>query len=561
MSFQKDRKGKELIKKLCIPDHNGEFCYDPELLEQMHAYCKQDVIAERFAASATPPLTEEEHRDWVLLEKNNDRGIKIDRELAKAAAVYADDEIEEISKKLSEITDGVITSPRQFTRIKNYLVPHMEKDEGIRKCMTRVEIDRRSGEQKRRIACDRDARLKLLILESEHPGRLPEHIKTLIELLDDAGRSSVHKYRNMDQRAGDGDRVRGVYISGGAVQTGRHSSVAVQVHNLPRETAFEPEVTRKTILQGKPLTNGVMDTLSGMLRYSIMSAPGHLFVGGDWSSIEARILPSLTDDYEAAKVLNVFRRQDRSPKLPDIYTVAAAELFDIPVGEVTPPKRQIGKVCVLALGFGGGQTAFQSMARGYGISVSDDDAFHIVRKWRLANRWAVSFWADLEKASRLAVKYPGELHEAGRVKYCRPEENAPLYCELPSGRVLSYQNPKLEMEDGPGGPQYRLTSIKAQWKPKRGETDWGRINLYGGLLAENCTQAAAADLLRHAMRLADEDGWPVVATTHDEVLLEVRDDEAEEAAEALEAIMMDKPEWAKDMPLACKIWSGKRYSK
>ena len=47
MNFQKDKRGKELIKLLCIPDHNGEFSYDRDLLQEMYEYCKQDIIAER----------------------------------------------------------------------------------------------------------------------------------------------------------------------------------------------------------------------------------------------------------------------------------------------------------------------------------------------------------------------------------------------------------------------------------------------------------------------------------------------------------------------------------
>ena len=63
------------------------------------------------------------------------------------------------------------------------------------------------------------------------------------------------------------------------------------------------------------------------------------------------------------------------------------------------------------------------------------------------------------------------------------------------------------------------------------------------------------------MRLADEDGWPIVATTHDEIVLEVRDDEIGKAFEGLEAVMLTRPDWAADMPLACELWSKKRYRK
>lgn len=559
--FQKDKRGKELIKLLCIPNHEGDFCDDPEPLDEMYVYCKQDIIAERVAAMATPPLTDEEHLDWVLVEKKNDRGLRIDIELAKAATIYADAEVEEISKKLTRVTDGEITRPQQFKRIKDYLEPYMAVDDGIRKAMTRIETDRRSGEEKRRIACDRDARTKLMSLEKEQPGRLPANVKDLVELIDEAGRSSVHKYRNMVQRAGDDDRVKGCYIPGGAVQTGRHSSVGIQVHNLPRRTMPNPDITRQIILQGYPLVDGVMDTLSGMLRHTIMAADGHSFVCGDWSSIEARLLPYLACDDEADRVLDIFRQQDADPEAPDIYKVAASAIFHIPPTKIDKAQRQIGKVCTLALGYGGGIRAFQSMARAYSIHIPDDEAQNIVKTWRHANRWTPNFWTALDSAARSAVKYPSEMYQVGLVKYCCPDPGAPLYCELPSGRILSYPDPKLEAFEGLYGTELRFSSIKAQWKPKRGEKEWGRVNLYGGLLAENITQAAAADILRHAMRLCDEDRWPLTGTTHDELMLEVREDEVSDATDALEAIMLDKPSWAKGLPLSCEIWAGDRYQK
>ena len=145
----------------------------------------------------------------------------------------------------------------------------MEADNGIRNAMTVVETDRRSGEVKRRIACDRNVRLKLLDLEEQQPGVLPANVKSLIELLEEAGSSSVHKYRNMVQRACIDERVRGAYIYSGASQTGRHSSVGLQVHNLPSKNvlkALDLAATRKKIVSGASLSDGVMATRKSTLR-------------------------------------------------------------------------------------------------------------------------------------------------------------------------------------------------------------------------------------------------------------------------------------------------------
>ena len=52
-----------------------------------------------------------------------------------------------------------------------------------------------------------------------------------------------------------------------------------------------------------------------------------MFVWSDWSAIEARITPWLAASPGADKVLDIFRANDRDPALPDIYTLAAADIL------------------------------------------------------------------------------------------------------------------------------------------------------------------------------------------------------------------------------------------
>ena len=58
-----------------------------------------------------------------------------------------------------------------------------------------------------------------------------------------------------------------------------------------------------------------------------------------------------------------------------------------------------------------------------------------------------------------------------------------------------------------------------------------------------------------------ERDWPVVGHTHDELLLEVPDDEVDEATEELRLAMTDLPAWTEGLPMAAEIWSGRRYRK
>ncbi len=559
LPIQKDPAGKKLIKLLSQPtiQPDGKLGRnrDPELLEQFYAYNVRDVDTERFGKKCTPELTDDEFASFIAAEKINDAGLLVDREFAEAAVKYAGAEMRQISQKIKLLTDGAVETPKQHKRIKEYIEPRITCD-AIREAMTVTRVDRRTGEETVKQTFDRSARAKLLALEELKPGTIDPKMLELIELTDDAGRSSVAKFQNMVDRAGPDGRVQGAYMFAGAGQTGRFSSVGLQVHNFPRATAADPDAVRDAVVSGEPIDD-VMSTLASMLRPSIVAAPGHTFVCGDWSAIEARVLPWIAGD---ETVLDVFRQNDADPNLPDIYVVMYAKIFNVDPGAVTKEQRAVGKVIVLSLGYQGGYRALQAMARAYGVSITDDEAESYKVAWRDINPWAMDFWHGLERASRRAVRSPGEEFEVGRVKILRPE-NAPLYIRLPSGRMLSYPSPILQERETEYSSQEEVWSIKSSWRPKQHEKEWPRVNLYGGLLAENVTQAASADILRTALvDLVDLD-WPVVAHTHDEILLEVRDDEVADAEVELRRAMLHMPAWADGLPLDCEIWTGRRYKK
>lgn len=539
-----------------------DFCLDEDLLREMYAYCRQDVEVERLGARASQPLTEEEFAAFIANEKINDAGLYVDVKFADAAGNYAEQEVAQISDELSRLTDGQVTSPRQYQRLKDLLLPYAEQDDRIQDAMTVKTKDRRTGEETSKTALDRDARRKLLELVEADPEILPEDVVAIIHLIDEAGRSSVHKFNAMVARSGHAGRVQGAYMFSGAGQTGRFSSVGLQVHNFPRRCAKDPEQVRDDVIKGRGLDD-VMDTLASMLRPSIMAPEGHQFVCGDWSAIEARILPWLTDTPGGREVLDVFAGNDADPDAPDIYMVEYAKAYNKRPEDVSKDERAIGKVLVLALGYQGGYRALQAMARSYQVSMPDEEADVLKDLWRANNPWAVDFWSDLQHQAIQAVQHPGIQYDVGRLTYYRPDDAAstPLYCFLPSGRPLAYPFPRVDVdEDHPRQPLV-LSAIKATWKPKRGESEWPRVNLYGGLLAENATQGVGACVLRAAMVDLVERDWPVVGHTHDELLLEVPDDEVDEATEELRLAMTDLPAWTEGLPMAAEIWSGRRYRK
>jgi len=525
VSMKKDHRGAQLIRLLSIPQADGTFREDAGLMAEMIAYCEQDVRAMREISKAMRPLSAEELADYHVNERINDRGVLVDVPLAKAAMRYAHDELVEIEERVAELTDGEITSVRS-PKMREWVLARVG-DEAKKLMLV-----------KDKYSIDKTVRANLLAMEN--PDEIPSAVAEVIQCADDLWASSVAKFSRMADLADDEDcRVRGAFVFAGGAATGRASSYGLQVHNFTRKCAKEPDAVRQSMVRGHNIVPAygkrVTDVLRGMLRPALIPAPGKHFVVADWSAIEGRVNPWLAASAFGEAKLDVFRR-----KL-DPYKVNAAATYSVAYEEVTGEQRQVGKVQELALGFAGGVGAFAAMGRAYGVHFEEAQARRIVDAWRRANPWAVPFWQDLDEAYTRAMRNPGHEFGAGRVAYLFDGQH--LWYALPSGRVLCYPYARLE-SDG-------VTYAKASWKPAADATEWPRARLWKGLACENITQAAANDILRHALRQLDD----VVLHVHDEIVIET------DQPIDLERIMCSPPAWAEGLPLAAEVQTMTRYGK
>ncbi len=275
-----------------------------------------------------------------------------------------------------------------------------------------------------------------------------------------------------------------------------------------------------------------------MLRPALIPAAGKQFVVADWSAVEARVTAWASADPQAEDVLQVFRDGR------DIYKREAAGIYRVPEDSVDKEQRQIGKVAILSLGFGGSIGAFSAMGRNYGVIMPESDSRRIVDAWRRANAWAVRYWGKLEEAYTRALRNPGREFSAGRVTYLYDKQH--LWYALPSGRILCYPFAKFEGDE--------ITYVKAAWKPAADAKEWPRARLWRGLACENITQAVANDLLRHALRQLPD----VVLHCHDEIVQETADPDA---PNILEQVMCTPPDWAAGLPLSAEVQVMNRYGK
>jgi DNA polymerase len=502
-------------------------------MAEMIAYCEQDVRAMRAISLGMRPLSEEELGDYHVNERINDRGVMVDVPLCQAAVKFASDEMIEIEQIVDEVTEGAITSVRS-PKMRQWVIDRVGPQ------ALKLMESHKDGEKKYSI--DKTVRANLLAMEN--PDEIPPAVAEVIQCADDLWASSVAKFSRLADLADVEDqRVRGAFVFSGGSATGRASSYGAQVHNFARKCAAEPDAVRNAMVRGHTIVpkygERVTDVLKGMLRPALIPAAGKQLVVADWSAIEARVNPWLSNCFAGERKLEIFAKGE------DVYKVNAAATFGVAVDAVDDRQRQIGKVQELACGFAGGIGAFAAMGRVYGVHLPESDAKRMVDAWRRANAWSVPYWQKLEESYTRAMRNKGHEFPVGRVTYMFDGQH--LWYMLPSGRVLCYPYARLE-QDG-------ISYAKAAWKPAADAKEWPRARLWKGLACENITQAVANDLLRHALRQLDD----VVLHVHDEIVLESTD--PVEAAARLEKVMCTPPAWAKGLPLAAGVSVMTRYGK
>jgi DNA polymerase bacteriophage-type len=541
-SMKKDHRGAQLIRLLSIPQADGTFRNDPDLMAEMVAYCEQDVRAMRAIAQAQRELSADELRDYHVNERINDRGVLLDRPLAQAAVRYSDAESADIQQTVEEATGGEIKSVRS-PKMRSWVLDRVGPQ------ALKLATVYKDGEPK--LSIDKNVRFNLLALAEENPDEVPAIVAEVIQCADDLWASSVAKFARAAALADDEDqRVRGAFVFAGGSATGRASSFGLQVHNFPRRCADDPALARQAMVRGHKIVpqfgKRITDVLKGMLRPALMAPEGKRLVVADWAAIEARVTPWASNTNSGAEKLGIFARGE------DVYKHNAAATFHVRYDDVDKDQRQIGKVQELACGFAGGVGAFASMGRIYNVILTESDSRKMVDGWRRANPWSVNYWTGLERAYTGAMRHPGKEISAGRVTYLYDKQH--LWYALPSGRVLCYPFARFDEEGN-------ITYAKAAWKPAADAKEWPRARLWRGLACENITQAIANDLLRHALRRLADEGFEVVLHVHDEIVLETDASTAEDAAAALVKIMCTPPLWAAGLPLNAEVAIMQRYGK
>ena len=519
---QKDPIGKRLIQKLSKPNAKGVFNEDPELLQQLYEYCKQDVRTEMAVAAQLRPLEPSEQSVWVLTNIINDNGVPVDPAELQRAIDAAVSNKGTIVLEMGTITGGI--SPSQPAKLVEWL-----GDRGV-------------------VVEDLTAETVNKLLQSVKDPT----VKRVLELRRQGSLTSVAKYEKMLE-VQVGGRIRNTLVYHGA-STGRFASRGgLNLQNIARPHykddeeghAALQEAIERILVRGE---GGTMEELSSLVRSSIKAPDGQTFVDVDFSSIENRVASWIAGQNDKVAL---FRRG-----LDEYKTFASNSLYRVPYDEVTKEMRQVSKSAVLGCMFGQGAKGLVDYADGMGVKLSLAESARAVNAYRSEYSKVKSSWYEFENAAVQAVQVPGVAVRSGKVVF--KSTKGALWMRLPSGRLICWRDPLVEAQLTPWGAMRDGITVRNQNTFTR---KWGRNKLIGSSIFQSAVQATARDMLAEAMLRLYDEGYSMVNSVHDEILLLVSESDGETALGRVIEIMTTPPKWAPDFPLAAEGWHGKRYRK
>ena len=503
------------------------------------SYCRLDTELLAEVDAQLDPLPADEQATWVLDQKINDTGVLIDLDLAKAAEGRMADITAQAKAKMKELTG--VDNPGSVVQMKAWLKGHGIETPSLDKAHVRMILDK-----------------------EETPGV----VRDALRLRELTAASSVAKFTAMESRCSIDGIARGCFAYYGA-HTGRWAGRGIQLQNLPRVKGEEVERISALAEDLAAVSTASVPDLKKLIRPCIFTPEGSVLHIADFAAIEARVLAWLADE---AWALHAFAANQ------DIYKATYAAMEGIKVEEVGEDERQRGKTASLALGYGGGTAALRRMG-GENLTIpkaiereharlvkqmaeADGEAppelreFYLLRlrdQWRKQNLNIVGLWARLTTAFREAA-FRNAKQKVGKLRiepfaFTRDDKTTRnnVKITLPSGREMFYWN-----------VHERRVQTEDDWERKELVFTEGTgmvTYTWGGKLTENVVQAIARDLLRDAMLRIDAMGLRIVAHIHDEVVVEVDEDDDLDLLE----VMRFCPDWAEGLPLNAEVAVSTRY--
>lgn len=530
----KDKAGAALIRYFSVPckptKKNGGRTrnlpkHDPDKWFAYGMYNMQDVVTEMecYRRLSAFPVPEEVERQWQLDIRMNATGVGIDRELVDGALTIDEENKKALLEEAYELTG--LSNPNSRNQLLDWLNSN-----------TNLELEKLTKDSVAAAMADAD-----------------DLAKKVLTIRKKLAKSSVSKYEMMASATGNDGRLRGTLQFYGANRTGRWAGRLLQVQNLPRNYIVNLDIARDLVKASNRVGLGLLfgdvsDTLSQLIRTAIVAKDGYTLCVADFSAIEARVIAWLSGETWRQKVF---------AEGGDIYCASASSMFGVPVVKhgVNRHLRQKGKVAELALGYQGGVNALKAMGA-LDMGLTEEELPNIVELWRQASPKIKELWYTVEKAAVYTVTTGNPMTLDHGITF-RLEVD-PFYgyryltIELPSGRKLFYPDPHIKLNNFDKEAVHFKTQLNNAWVTE---------STYGGKLVENITQAVARDCLALTLMRLYDNGLPAIMHIHDEAVIEVPKNEADEYLDIVEKTFALPIPWAEGLVLTAAGFTNDYYMK
>lgn len=281
------------------------------------------------------------------------------------------------------------------------------------------------------------------------------------------------------QRLDDDGRLRADFSQCGT-ETGRFACSNPNLQNLPSANDLTADEGKK-------------------IRALFIAAPGHVFIGGDYSQVEGRLMGDLCARFGAGTALrDVFLEPD-----VDWHRATAAKMYKIAAADVTSKQRSVAKTLNFALLYGGYWTL-------------------LVRKFKFVEKEAEAAWKLFHQAYPELVEFVGITCDQARQRK-RP------YTETLWGRRRYF--PDLILPVYGEGPARKARYLKRQ----AAEREAVNHRIQG--TSADITKSAMVRYRRRTTALGTVDLWHMLITEHDGLLIEVPENDQDAAASVLQEAM------------------------
>jgi DNA polymerase len=632
LPVQKDMEGSKVMLKLSRPhkptkkDPWTRYTpqNSPDLFATLYGYCDTDVDTEAGIDDFLGPLSPYETAVWQMDYMINARGVPVDSAMARKVCALRDEYNARLTKEclalcgiepskptalLAWINDACgFTMPiaNDWGISERKQLPGMDKDYvamAVKALSTSIKVMDSAGGNMSLVPYNDMA----AIVNRQD---LYKTVKRVLEIRRQVSQTSIAKFDKILEAKNDDDRIRGMFLYWGA-GPGRFAGRVVQLQNLKKPIigqkikrkekdgtktpfhSFDMSVELAQSIGSYDLATleGIfaqpMDALSSIIRPAIKAPDGYELVVADYSSIEARIIAWLANETWRLEVFNTHGM---------IYEASASTMFNIALELITKDskERQSGKVCELALGFGGSVGALLKMGAVEIYGLKYKELLPLVKSWRKASPAIQKMWHDVMQLVLQAMEYNTVTSGYG----CRfGREGIFFHIQLPSGRMITYVYPRLEKsvkvwnEDTsrfelynptkhPMQPHQRVRVNEETGQPEtythegfqpqertefvfEGEDSltrqWVKQRAWHGSIIENIVQGIAACLLRNGLFNVEHAGYPTVLHVHDEGGALVPKGFGSVAH--YEELMCALPAWAHGLPMKAEGWRGVRYRK